>query len=416
MLVLGSFQRLCCIIHTLAVQHRELSISICRTIENNEEAGIRPSKTYQSFVVAAGVYFWVYSTDLYEDHHIWVPIYLDHHFWAGMRSTQRSEIMHSFFNKFITRNISLIQFVKQYDNCLRSREQAERESDAADFYMFQDVYTHQKFRKVQAQIRGKANCITRLTNSALGYSVYEVGEQVSSSIFNRFVVTYDSVAAEVKRRHTHIKRSHDEPLLEQRSKRFEELVFRSQNIYEFASESDEFTAILHCAYDKVMVEMEELKDKRKGTCLLSHEDAKLESVNELQSPPRIRTRGRPKNRLGSKLDKQIANASKKKKTKDLNELNLFYAASVVHPNSSQYQEHVMNYHFREPVAVDRVFTLCPSCVSAPSCVAASSWLELVKPRLNDGIEPCLGMYDVVRAIIISAAASSSGVGLLRDEI
>ncbi|QHO12419.1 Transposon protein [Arachis hypogaea] len=36
-------------------QHRELSMSVRRTIENNEEAGIRPSKTYQSFVAAAGV-------------------------------------------------------------------------------------------------------------------------------------------------------------------------------------------------------------------------------------------------------------------------------------------------------------------------------------------------------------------------
>ncbi|RYR61949.1 hypothetical protein Ahy_A04g019225 [Arachis hypogaea] len=102
----------------------------------------------------------------------------------------------------------LIQFVKQYDNCLGSREQAERESNTADFHtmipcvtkssieaQFQDVYTHQKFREVQAQFRGEANCITRLTNSALGYSVYKVGEQVSSSIFNKFEVTYDSVAA-----------------------------------------------------------------------------------------------------------------------------------------------------------------------------------------------------------------------------
>ncbi|RYR57627.1 hypothetical protein Ahy_A05g023330 [Arachis hypogaea] len=90
-------------------------------------------------------------------------------------------------------------------------EQAERESDAADFHtvipcatkssieaQFQDVYTHQKFRELQAQFRGKVNCITRLTNSALGYSVYEVREQVFSSIFNKFVVTYDSVAAEIK--------------------------------------------------------------------------------------------------------------------------------------------------------------------------------------------------------------------------
>ncbi|RYR25732.1 hypothetical protein Ahy_B02g059717 [Arachis hypogaea] len=101
-----------------------------------------------------------------------------------------------------------------------------------------------------------------------------------------------------------------------------------------------------------MVEMESLKAKRKGTSSLSHEDANLESVNELQSPPRIRTRGRPKNRLGSKLDKQIANATKKKKTKALNELNLFDAASVVHSNSSQYQARVMNYQFRVPAAAD----------------------------------------------------------------
>ncbi|RYQ88425.1 hypothetical protein Ahy_B09g095621 isoform N [Arachis hypogaea] len=286
--------------------------------------------------------------------------------------------------EFITRNSSLIQFVKQYDNCLGSREQAEKESDAADFHtvipcatkssieaQFQDVYTHQKFREVQAQFRGKANCITRLTNSALGYSVYEVGEQVSSSIFNKFVVTYDSVAAEVKwqfllfesrwilcrhalnvlsfeqvsqvspryilerwskkvkRRYTHIKSSHDEPLLEPRSKRFDQLVFHSQNICEFASESEELTAILHRAYDNVMAEMESLKAKRKGTSSLSHEDTNLESVNELQSPPRIRTRGRPKNRLGLKLDKQIANATKKKKTKVLSEVKVMFFKFVV---------------------------------------------------------------------------------------
>ncbi|RYR66864.1 hypothetical protein Ahy_A03g012988 [Arachis hypogaea] len=35
-------------------QHRELSMSVRRTIENNEEAGIRPSETFQSFVAVAG--------------------------------------------------------------------------------------------------------------------------------------------------------------------------------------------------------------------------------------------------------------------------------------------------------------------------------------------------------------------------
>ncbi|RYR40552.1 hypothetical protein Ahy_A09g046305 [Arachis hypogaea] len=145
-----------------------------------------------------------------------------------------------------------------------------------------------------------------------------------------------------------MKSGHDKPLLEPRSKRFDELVFRLQNICEFASESEELTVILHRTYDNVVVEMKEI-------CSLSHEDANLESVNELQSSPRVRTRGRPKNRLSSKLDKQIANGLKKKKTKALSKikLNIFYGGSVVQLNSSQYHGHVMNYQFRDPTVGDR---------------------------------------------------------------
>ncbi|RYR00605.1 hypothetical protein Ahy_B07g088725 [Arachis hypogaea] len=519
-------------------QHRELSMSIRRTIENNEEAGIRPSKTYQSFVAAAGghrelnfiekdvrnyitrevrnvseqedakefgKYFlrmkeknpnFFFELQLEEDQ----PIKLA--FWADARSRAAFEYFGdviSFDTTYNTNRYNLVcgSFVgvnhhgqstllgcslmkneeiesfkwlfqswlrcmggnapkgfltdqcasmkRALEACMpttvhrwciwhimkkipsklngyKGHADIEQEMSQVvwnshskdsfdrnwnDFLLnfglgdnkwlsaqFQDAYTHAKFREVQAQFRGKANCITRLKNSALGYSVYEVGEQVSSSIFNKFVVTYDSVAAEVKchcllfesrgilcrhalsvlsfeqvsqvspryilerwskkvkRRHTHIKSSHDEPLMEPRSKRFDQLVFRSQNICEFASESEELTAILHRAYDNVMAEMEALKAKRKGTSSLSHEDANLESVNELQSPPRIRTRGRPKNRLGSKLEKQIANATKKKKTKVLSEINLFDAASVAHSNCSQYQGHVMSYQFRVPAAED----------------------------------------------------------------
>ncbi|RYR28970.1 hypothetical protein Ahy_B01g053203 [Arachis hypogaea] len=386
-------------------QHRELSMSIRRTIENNEEAGIRPSKTYQSFVVAAGGHRELNFIEKDVKNYI----------TREVRNVSEQEDAKE-FGKYLNWNDFLLNFGLADNKWLSGNvflksaaevEQAERESDAADFHtvipcatkssieaQFQEAYTHAKFREVQAQFRGKANCITRLKNSALDYSVYEVGEQVSSSIFNKFVVTYNSVGAEVKcqcllfesrgilcrhalsvlsfeqvsqvspryilerwskkvkRRHTHIKSSHDEPLMEPRSKRFDQLVFRSQNICEFASESEELTAILHRAYDNVMAEMEALKAKRKGTSSLSHEDANLESVNELQSPPRIRTRGRPKNRLGSKLEKHIANATKKKKTKVLSEINLFDAASAAHSNSSQYQGHVMNYQFSVPAAGD----------------------------------------------------------------
>ncbi|RYR14769.1 hypothetical protein Ahy_B04g071459 [Arachis hypogaea] len=285
--------------------------------------------------------------------------------------------MHSFFNKYITWNSSLIQFVKQYDNCLGSREQAERESDAAAFHtvipcatkssieaQFQDAYTHanlsatqrkgelhhqiKEFRSRLFSIRSRRTSFQLNIQQVRGYLRLSCSRGKMPMLIIR--VERDTVPSRtkrvklrtskpsVKRRHIHIKSSHDEALMEPRSKRFDQL--------------DELTVILHRAYDNVMAEMESLKAKRKGTSSLSHEDANLESVNELQSPPRIRTRGRPKNRLGSKLDKQIANATKKKKTKVLSEINLFDAASAVHSNSSQYQGHVMNYQFRIPAAGD----------------------------------------------------------------
>ncbi|RYQ89062.1 hypothetical protein Ahy_B09g095907 isoform A [Arachis hypogaea] len=243
-------------------------------------------RNWNDFLLKYGLVDNKWISDLYEDRHIWVLIYLDHHFWAGMRSTESSGSMHSFFNKFITRNNSLIQFLKQYDNCLRSREKINHKivvyhipcaTKSSIEAQFQHVYTHKKFREVQTQFRGKVNYITRLTNSALGYSVYEVREQVFSSIFNKFAVTYESVADQVKcqcllfesrgilcrhalsilsfervtqvspryilerwskkvkKRHTHIRSSHNEPLLEPRSKRFDKFVFCSQNICKFAS-------------------------------------------------------------------------------------------------------------------------------------------------------------------------------------
>ncbi|RYR60907.1 hypothetical protein Ahy_A04g017993 [Arachis hypogaea] len=209
-------------------QYRELSMSIRRTIENNEEAGIRPSKTYQSFVAAA----------------------------EGHREEQ---VSNSIFNKFVVTYDSVVAEVKCQCLLFESRGILCRH----------------------------ALCVLRF-------------EQVSQ-VSPRYIL--ERWSKKVKRRHTHIKSSHDEPLLEPRSKRFDQLIFRSQNICEFASELEELTAILYRAYDNIMVEMESLKAKRKGTSSLSHEDANLESINELQSPPRIRTRGRPKNRLCSKLYK-----------------------------------------------------------------------------------------------------------------
>ncbi|RYQ96810.1 hypothetical protein Ahy_B08g092691 [Arachis hypogaea] len=322
-------------------QHRELSMFVCRTIETHEEVRIRPNKTYQSFVVVAG----------------------SHRELGFIEKDVRNYITRE------VRNISEKDDAKEFGKYLMNLTEIGTISSQSMVSEatsgFQRVYTHEKFRKVQAQFRGKVNCITRSMHSTLGFTTYEVIEQVSNSTFNKFVVTYDAVSRDVKchcllfesrgilcchslsilsfervdnvapkyilehwsknikRRHTHIKSSQDKPLLEPRSKRFDELMFRSHNICEFASESEELTRILHRAFDKVMAKMEEYQEKSKGKSLLTHKEATLSNVNDLQSPPRVKTRGRPKNRLGSNLKKKkISNAMKKKKKTAPSEVKL----------------------------------------------------------------------------------------------
>ncbi|RYR62008.1 hypothetical protein Ahy_A04g019307 [Arachis hypogaea] len=61
---------------------------------------------------------------------------------------------------------------------------------------FIHVYTHETFREVQAQFRGKVNCITRSMHSTLGFTTYKVVEQVSNSTFNKFLVTSTRITSD----------------------------------------------------------------------------------------------------------------------------------------------------------------------------------------------------------------------------
>ncbi|RYR75675.1 hypothetical protein Ahy_A01g000255 [Arachis hypogaea] len=90
--------------------------------------------------------------------------------------------------------------------------------------------------------------------------------------------------------HRDIKSSHDEPLSEPRRKIFDEMVFRSHNVCEFASNYLELTNTSHRAFDNAMVEMQEYKSRDTRRTMLSHEDSSLDDVNELQSPPHMKTR------------------------------------------------------------------------------------------------------------------------------
>ncbi|XP_050895588.1 protein FAR1-RELATED SEQUENCE 6-like [Lathyrus oleraceus] len=66
---------------------------------------------------------------LYIERHRWASTLLRKYFWDGMSTTQRSESIHAFFDGYINSTTSLNQFLKQYDNALRSQEEKEFEAD-----------------------------------------------------------------------------------------------------------------------------------------------------------------------------------------------------------------------------------------------------------------------------------------------
>ncbi|MED6154269.1 hypothetical protein PIB30_110670, partial [Stylosanthes scabra] len=84
------------------------------------------------------------------------------------------------------------------------------------------------------------------------------------------------------------------------------------------SKSEGRRAILHRGLDRIFSEMQEYdeeekenaKEKRKTT--ISHEDCTLNDINDFQSPQHVRSKGRPRKRLGSNLEKKIANEINKK--------------------------------------------------------------------------------------------------------
>ncbi|MED6187554.1 hypothetical protein PIB30_077575 [Stylosanthes scabra] len=145
-----------------------------------------------------------------------------------------------------------------------------------------------------------------------------VWSSLSIDIFERdweaFLTNKNGV---VMRRHTSIKSSYDAPVLEQRTKRYNGMISRSYISAEEASEFEVLTAKYHLGLDKLDAGMKEFKAKLKENLTIIHEDGSLSEINDLQSPPHVRSRGCPKKRLGSNTDKKIATATNRKKRKAL---------------------------------------------------------------------------------------------------
>ncbi|CAL5203589.1 unnamed protein product [Lathyrus oleraceus] len=108
-----------------------------------------------------------------------------------MSTTKCSESIHIFFDGYINSTTSLNQFVKQYDNALRSRAEKEFEvgfnsmdttipcgSNSSIEKQFQSELTNAKFKEIQVEFRSKMNCSASLNGVEGCFATYNVLEEI----------------------------------------------------------------------------------------------------------------------------------------------------------------------------------------------------------------------------------------------
>ncbi|KAL2935471.1 Protein FAR-RED IMPAIRED RESPONSE 1 [Bienertia sinuspersici] len=122
---------------------------------------------------------------LFDEREMWVPAYMRHLFWAGMKTTQRSESIHSFFDGYVSKTTRLCEFPQQYSYAMEVRANEEKEADANCWKytrtlltafpfeaQFRDVYTDAKFKEVQVQC-SRVLYVTPLEKRVVGDNVVE---------------------------------------------------------------------------------------------------------------------------------------------------------------------------------------------------------------------------------------------------
>lgn len=126
---------------------------------------------------------------LYKDKKLWVPIFLKDIFWAGMSTTQRSEGVNAFFDKYVNSKTSLKIFVEQYGLAMLDKIEKEKAADFASFSkslklfskfslekQFHEAYTNEKFKEFQNELMSVMYCSSpefREEGSVYTYKVTE---------------------------------------------------------------------------------------------------------------------------------------------------------------------------------------------------------------------------------------------------
>ncbi|XP_025625396.1 protein FAR1-RELATED SEQUENCE 5-like [Arachis hypogaea] len=298
--------------------------------------------------------------DLYANQQKWVPIFFKSEFWAGMRSTQCSESMHAFYARFLHCKSGLVQFIHEYDNVLRNKEQKEHEDDATDSKgfipciwstgiqrQFQQEYTSNMFRTLQLEVRKKTDYMVRSTEQKGDTICIKVGEQKvfwGKPVYHTFIVEFDPLSRKsrcncnkfestgilcchtlalwsyyrvntvpscyvlprwsknVIRKHTYIKSRHDVSRSDESHNLFRHLCSEFYNVAQEFIACDEEAAILRAVLWDAKSKLTDYRASMRSTTLDATQNTMPTQstggviVHDIQGPSRVKTKGWPKSK------------------------------------------------------------------------------------------------------------------------
>ncbi|RYR40111.1 hypothetical protein Ahy_A09g045788 [Arachis hypogaea] len=305
-------------------ENRELTMHAKCIIEVNNEAGIRPNKTFLALANEVGRpsnlgfsekdelnpnYF--YAVNINEDIKFTSAVWVD----ARCRASYEyyGEVV-SFDTTYSTNRIiglsSLMsstyittdgyQFIHEFDNVLGTKEQKELEDNAVDSRglipcstrsaierQFQKEYTNEMFRDVQTEFSKKADCTIRAVDEQGKSARVKVEEEILVYETTRYV-TFD----------VHFDRLTHE---------------------EFVDCDDE-ADMLHNVLEDVRAKLVDYRGKmRNNTVATAHNSiitgpSTVFGTEDIQAPSKVTTKSRPKGkRLGYELDKSIRKSMQRKR-------------------------------------------------------------------------------------------------------
>ncbi|RYR51033.1 hypothetical protein Ahy_A06g026086 [Arachis hypogaea] len=294
-------------------------------IEDNDEAGIRPKKTFialaneisTTYITTHGCQDGLFSIDLYGNRRMWVSIFFEGEFWAAIRSTQRSESMHAFYGGFLHSRTSLVQFVHKYDNKADCRVSVVAEEG-------ESVCIKVEEKKL---VNNTTLCVAydvhfeRSTQKSLGvlychclvvfhsYKVYKVSTCYVLPHWNK----------NIKRRYTYVKSSHDVRRPDESHTAFGGLCAHFFNIAQDFVCDDDKIALLHAALEETKAKLTEHCAKKRSKrfadahASIGSQNSSVVGLNDIQVPLKVTTKGRPKSkRLGTALEKSFKKSALRK--------------------------------------------------------------------------------------------------------